>query len=77
MSGGSWDYVYIKFDDVASNLMDSECPQRKKLGRLVDKVAAAMKAIEWNDSGDGADEEAAIRDVFDFLKQGTTPTEAE
>lgn len=24
-------------------------------------IAAAMRAIEWEDSGDGADEEAAIR----------------
>lgn len=52
MSGGSWDYVSFKIDDVASRLKASHLPERRALGSLVAKVAHALHCIEWVDSGD-------------------------
>lgn len=64
MSGGSYDYVYQKVYDFADCLrIDSRgCGYALKELRAAfaahcQKVAAAMRAIEWNDSGDGDDEE--------------------
>lgn len=58
MSGGSMDYLYSKVAD-ASFVTSS--PERKAFYRHLRKVARALKAIEWNDSGDGDDgEHAAI-----------------
>lgn len=34
--------------------------RRKFIAHLRDRVIPAMRAIEWNDSGDGDDEEAAL-----------------
>ncbi len=57
MSGGSWDYVYSTIDDTASRLLQDRRPDRHALGSLLADVSTAMLAIEWNDSGDGADGE--------------------
>lgn len=63
MSGGSWDYVYFKFEEVAERLSSSDAPERRALGSLVSRVASAMHDIEWADSNDYAkgDELPAIR----------------
>lgn len=63
MSGGSWDYVSHRFDDVASRLRSSHDPLRRALGHRIALVAKAMSDIEWVDSSDWApgDEVAAIK----------------
>lgn len=52
MSGGSWDYVYHRFQEVGDQLVQEKCPKRKALGLLVQKLAEAMHDIEWVDSHD-------------------------
>lgn len=65
MSGGSWDYVYRRFDDVADRLDSSADIRRRHLGVIIRDVAKALHDIEWVDSGDYApgDEYAAIDSV--------------
>lgn len=75
MSGGSWEYVYERFEDVAARLRSESDPRRRALGRVVAKMAKAMHDIEWVDSSDfgKGDEIAAIdavirhEDVLDEL----------
>lgn len=66
MSGGSWDYIYYKFDEVAERLVSDGRAERRALGRLMLKIGKAMHDIEWVDSGDkgAGDEVAAIRDAL-------------
>ena len=58
MSGGSYDYAYMRvlrfsemleFDEPSSEINNE---LRLKFARHLEKVAAAMKAIEWVDSND-------------------------
>lgn len=60
MSGGSWDYISYKFDECAERLKEDKDIKRRALGRKVKDMADALHAIEWNDSGDGADEVTPI-----------------
>ena len=62
LSGGSWDYAYSRVEDVAGRLLLDRSVKRRALGRHLQDVAAALRAIEWHDSGDtsGVDEPAAI-----------------
>jgi hypothetical protein len=59
MSGGSYDYFYMKLQDVACDIRtfgDCSCASpalRKAFAAHLLLVSKAMKAIEWNDSGDG------------------------
>ena len=58
MSGGSMDNLYYKvqYAEFVANT-----PERRAFRSHLDKVADALKAIEWRDSGDGArDEEELI-----------------
>jgi coenzyme F420-reducing hydrogenase beta subunit len=64
MSGGAYDYTYLKVERVAEEIdLDggSEgCATpllRQAFKNHLQDVAAALKAIEWNDSGDGDDDE--------------------
>jgi hypothetical protein len=60
MSGGSMNYLYAKIEYDA--VFKTDTPERKAFRTHLVKVAAALRAIEWNDSGDGAsDEEELIR----------------
>ncbi len=77
MSGGSYDYAYWKIDELADAInVDGSCscaspPIRKAFCDLLRKCAKAAKAIEWNDSCDGADdEETLIRACFDSKIEG-------
>jgi len=70
MSGGSWDYLYLKIGEAAARLEESNTMSRCALGVHLGKVAAAMHAIEWNDSGDGADNEL---DLIAEVLTGTNP----
>lgn len=54
MSGGSWDYLYSKIEYAADRLLRDKVPQRRALGTMMARVAQAMYAIEWADSGDTA-----------------------
>lgn len=52
MSGGSWEYVYWKVEEVAERLQREECPYRRTLGDRLKRYAQALHDIEWVDSGD-------------------------
>lgn|SRR3990167_787225 len=66
MSGGRYDYAYRKVEDFADDLRrDGGCDATSKEIRNAFAahcrlVARAMKAIEWNDSGDGDDNEEKL-----------------
>jgi hypothetical protein len=78
MSGGHYNYAYRKveqfmedleirsmvFDEGIDSYVDYDLRQRFK--EHLEKVAAAMRAIEWNDSGDGAKHEKAL--ILECLK---------
>jgi len=66
VSGGSWDYVYYKFEEVARRLTESREPLRRGLGKLVGEIAEALHDIEYLDSSDygPGDDEKAIRKVL-------------
>ncbi len=64
MSGGSWEYGYMRLDEMASRLMECRDPKRRAFGKLLEKCARAMHDIEWVDSGDwGPGDEAKSIDV--------------
>lgn len=53
-------YLYSKIEYDAR--FSEHTPERQAFRKHLVKVAAALRAIEWNDSGDGAsDEEELIR----------------
>lgn len=54
MSGGSMDYLYARVEDAR---FDAYSPERKAFRKHIFLVAKALKSIEWNDSGDGDDDE--------------------
>lgn len=59
MSGGSMNYLYQRVLDARFSL---DTPERRAFRRHLDRVAHALKSIEWNDSGDGdSREEERIR----------------
>lgn len=74
MSGGSWDYVYSRFQEVADRLCQERCPDRRALGRHLQIVAKAMHDIEWVDSCDYA-RGSDLPAIKEALKQRVTPLE--
>ncbi len=60
MSGGSYDYAYLKVDDMAHNLRQlATDPLRRAFHDHLLLVSQAMRAVEWVDSHDwGKGEEA-------------------
>ncbi len=61
MSGGRYNYAYSRFEDYAYDLApNAKTPERKAFLRLLNIVAAAARAIEWNDSGDGDNRETEL-----------------
>lgn len=66
MSGGSYDYMFYKIFDMAEDIRpDGACQAAPKYLRLafkehLRKIARACKAIEWNDSYDGDDDEEEL-----------------
>ena len=72
MSGGSYGYAYFKVSEMADQLVHQEgnSEERVKFGKHLQKVAKAMKAIEWVDSGDWdfPQELDAIKKVMADLK---------
>jgi hypothetical protein len=76
MSGGSYDYAYIRIQDFAESLRlngtrlsPEALTARQEFKAHLLLVAEAMRAIEWVDSGDyGAGEEIkAIRAALDSV----------
>jgi hypothetical protein len=64
MSGGSMNYLYRKL--LWECDFDETTPLREAFSRHLIKVAAALKAVEWVDSGDWSpgDEDQAIAEVL-------------
>ena len=59
MSGGSMDYFYGKLDDAAEQFALTTM-ERVALRSHMLKLSKALKAVEWNDSGDGANDESEL-----------------
>ena len=73
MSGGSYDYVCFKIDQI--EIMDAkDNPRRMAFQQLLILVAKAMHDIEWVDSADygPGDENEAIDKCLAFLGQDPT-----
>ena len=60
MSGGAFDYFYVSVENIANRGEMSTTIERKAFSQHLRKVAAALKAIEWNESGDGDDSESYL-----------------
>ena len=52
MSGGSWEYLYRKVEEMAEGLAASKNPMRRAFATHLKDVAEAMHDIEWVDSYD-------------------------
>lgn len=70
MSGGSYDYVYLKIGEFTDCLRTNDDPRRIAFKKLLESIAVAAHDIEWVDSGDCEEgyEHKAIDAVFAFLK---------
>lgn len=66
MSGGRYDYMYSRIDSLAEEIeIEGDCSAappgvRAAFVELLQRVARAARAIEWNDSMDGDSEEEAL-----------------
>jgi len=59
MSGGSMNYFYADLEDAADKFkLSTLC--RLAIHSHMLKLAKALRAIEWNDSGDGDDQEEEL-----------------
>lgn len=69
MSGGAYEYKCLAVRDFAELMHTHGDEKRIKFKILMELVAAACKAIEWEDSGDTCPEHTAkaIDEVFVFL----------
>ena len=69
MSGGSYDYFYIKLKDFSSEIRHQDNnPYRAWIANLLDLCSEAAHAIEWVDSCDygTGDEIEPIKKVMEF-----------
>lgn len=65
MSGGSWNYLYDRVHDAAIRLRESSNPRRYAMSQHVERLAVALRAIEWVDSCDyGPGDDNAAIDAF-------------
>lgn len=63
------EYLTFKVDDVAAELqLDYQSPERRAFGNMLEKVAKALYAIEWVDSGDWGtgDDTRAIMEALEM-----------
>jgi phage shock protein A len=75
MSGGSMNYLYRRVEEDATFI--EQTPERRAFRKHLKKIAEALRAIEWNDSGDGAsNEEGLIRACLSTTATLETATEA-
>ena len=63
MSGGSMNYLYTQVESAPFQL---NTHLRRAFNDHLKKVALALHAIEWNDSGDGHDKEEMF--ILDCIK---------
>lgn len=67
MSGGALDYVYGRVRDASETIASSrrDKPLYVAFAKLLERVAVALKAVEWEMSGDTSseDSEQPLRDV--------------
>lgn len=70
MSGGSYDYFYLRVEEMAENIPHKNNPRRVAFKELLKLVAEACHAIEWVDSCDygAGDENKTIEACLGFLK---------
>lgn len=54
------DYLYARVLEGRHQIRRPLSPERRAFMAHLKKVSAALKAIEWNDSGDGADNEVEL-----------------
>lgn len=59
MSGGELDYLYSKVEN-AADAIEANTPERRAFVKHLYAVSAALKAIEWNMSGDGDPDELEL-----------------
>ena len=70
MSGGSYDYAYTHVNDFADAMREEgSCSAarpalRRAFREHLRLISDAMRAIEWNDSGDGADRETKLLETI-------------
>lgn len=57
MSGGSVGYLYSRIEEA---YFHQNTQERRALKAHMYKLARALRAVEWNDSGDGADDESEL-----------------
>jgi hypothetical protein len=71
MSGGSYNYAYSHMRGFCDELRErlNGDPRRERFLELVERVAEAMRKVEWVDSGDcgPGDEHAHIDACFALL----------
>ena len=71
MSGGAYNYMFLKIEDFADDIAcGRNTLQRKAFVELLHKVADAAKAIEWHDSGDSG-LEAEQKAITECLAYGS------
>ena len=74
MSGGSMDYLYCRLKNDSS--FQETTSLRKALRERIDQMAAALRSVEWNDSGDGdsREDENILRVLSPFaVTPGSAP----
>ena len=78
MSGGTYDYFFRRVEDIADEIhhgRDHEAV-REAFRAHLRKVAKALQAIEWVDSGDYAPG-AEVASILECLKGSRVPEEAD
>ena len=70
MSGGSYDYICFKLEELSESIRNQDIdPRRASFSKLLKLISVAMHDIEWVDSCDYSqgDDHKAIDAVFSFL----------
>jgi hypothetical protein len=88
MSGGAWEYFYLKLHDVANALLynhnldsdssleltDQQIAARNQLGNYLRNLADVMHTVEWVDSGDMSPP-ADVDAIDKFFRSAGVPLE--
>lgn len=64
MSGGSLEYVFYKVDEAISTIEERGDLTMKAFAEHLKLVSAALRDVEWELSGDGADYKKSIQRVI-------------
>ena len=77
MSGGAYNYAYSRVEQMAHDIPRFS-PLRRAFAEHLERVAEAMRALEWCDSGDSNEEaaEAAMRAVIEPVAELAAATAA-